>query len=52
MIEIERLILRPFIMEDASDVFSLAEIGGVSGNNGIVGTCEEVFIPAIDFFIF
>jgi drug/metabolite transporter (DMT)-like permease len=34
------------------DVFSLAEIGGVSGNNGIVGPGEEVFIPAIDFFIF
>ena len=34
------------------DVFSLAEIGGVSGNSGIVGPGEEVFIPAIDFFIF
>ena len=34
------------------DVFSLAEIGGVSGNNGIVGPGEEVFIPAMDFFIF
>lgn len=34
------------------DVFSLAEIGGVSGNEGIVGSGGETLIPAIDFFIF
>ena len=34
------------------DVFSLAEIGGTSGNSGIVAPGEEVFIPSIDFFIF
>lgn len=34
------------------DVFSVAEIGGVSGNSGIIDSADEVFIPAIDFFIF
>lgn len=34
------------------DVFSVAEIGGISGNSGITDTADEVFIPAKDFFIF
>ena len=34
------------------DVFSVAEIGGISGNSGIIDSADEVFIPAIDFFIF
>ena len=34
------------------DVFSIAEIGGIRGNSGIVYEGEEVSIPAIDFFIF
>ena len=34
------------------DVFSIAEIGGVNANSGIVSSGEEAFIPAIDFFIF
>lgn len=34
------------------DVFSLAEIGGVSGNDGIIGSGGEYLIPAIDFFVF
>ena len=34
------------------DVFSIAEIGGVSANSGIVTAGEEGSIPAIDFFIF
>lgn len=34
------------------DVFSVAEIGGVSGNSGIVAAGEVTFIPAMDFFIF
>ena len=33
------------------DVFSIAEIGGVNANSGIVSAGEETFIPAIDFFI-
>lgn len=34
------------------DVFSVAEIGGISGNSGIMDTADEAFIPATDFFIF
>lgn len=34
------------------DVFSIAEISGVSGNSGIVAVGTEDAIPAIDFFIF
>ena len=34
------------------DVFSIAEIGGVNANSGIVTAGEEGSIPAIDFFIF
>lgn len=34
------------------DVFSLAEVGGVSGNPGVVGPGQEMSIPAMDFFIF
>ena len=34
------------------DVFSIAEISGVSANSGIVNAGEEGHIPAIDFFIF
>ena len=34
------------------DVFSVAEIGGISGNSGITDAADEVFIPAMDFFIF
>ena len=34
------------------DVFSVAEIGGISGNSGIMDAADEVFIPAMDFFIF
>lgn len=34
------------------DVFSVAEIGGVSGNSGIMDVKDEIFIPAMDFFIF
>lgn len=34
------------------DVFSVAEIGGISGNSGITDTRDEIFIPAMDFFIF
>ena len=34
------------------DVFSIAEIGGVNANSGILTPGEENFIPAIDFFIF
>ena len=34
------------------DVFSIAEIGGVGANSGIVTRGEEASIPAIDFFIF
>ena len=34
------------------DVFSVAEIGGVSGNSGITDAADEFFIPAMDFFIF
>ena len=34
------------------DVFSVAEIGGISGNSGITDVADEAFIPAIDFFIF
>ena len=34
------------------DVFSVAEIGGINGNSGIIDSADEVFIPAIDFFIF
>lgn len=33
------------------DVFSVAEIGGVSGNSGITDAADEIFIPAMDFFI-
>ena len=34
------------------DVFSVAEIGGVSGNSGITDAADKIFIPAMDFFIF
>lgn len=34
------------------DVFSVAEVGGVSGNSGITDASDELFIPAMDFFIF
>lgn len=34
------------------DVFSVAEIGGVSGNSGITDAEDEIFIPSMDFFIF
>ena len=34
------------------DVFSIAEIGGVSANSGIITKGTEASIPAIDFFIF
>ena len=34
------------------DVFSIAEISGVSGNSGIVAEGTEASIPAIDFFVF
>lgn len=34
------------------DVFSVAEIGGISGNSGIMDAADEVFIPAMDFFVF
>ena len=34
------------------DAFSIAEIGGIGGNSGIITKGEETFIPAIDFFIF
>ena len=34
------------------DVFSVAEIGGISGNSGITDSADEIFIPAMDFFIF
>ena len=34
------------------DVFSVAEIGGISGNSGITDATDEIFIPAMDFFIF
>jgi drug/metabolite transporter (DMT)-like permease len=34
------------------DVFSVAEIGGVGGNSGIIAAEKETFIPAMDFFIF
>ena len=34
------------------DVFSVAEIGGTSGNSGITDAADEIFIPAMDFFIF
>ena len=34
------------------DVFSIAEIGGINANSGILTAGEENFIPAIDFFIF
>ena len=34
------------------DVFSVAEIGGISGNSGIMDAADEIFIPAMDFFIF
>lgn len=34
------------------DVFSIAEIGGVNSNGGIVTKGEEISIPAMDFFIF
>lgn len=34
------------------DVFSVAEIGGVSGNSGITDAADEIFIPAMDFFVF
>ena len=34
------------------DVFSVAEIGGISGNSGITDAADEIFIPAMDFFIF
>lgn len=34
------------------DVFSVAEIGGVSGNSGIMDAGDEIFIPAMDFFVF
>ena len=33
------------------DVFSVAEIGGISGNSGITDAADEIFIPAMDFFI-
>ena len=33
------------------DVFSVAEVGGVSGNSGITDASDEIFIPAMDFFI-
>ena len=34
------------------DVFSIAEIGGVNANTGIITKGAEASIPAIDFFIF
>ena len=34
------------------DVFSIAEIGGVGANSGIVTKGAEASIPAIDFFVF
>ena len=34
------------------DVFSVAEIGGISGNSGITDAADEIFIPAMDFFVF
>ena len=34
------------------DVFSVAEIGGISGNSGITDASDEIFIPAMDFFVF
>ena len=34
------------------DIFSIAEIGGVSSNTGLVYAGEENHIPAIDFFVF
>ena len=34
------------------DVFSVAEIGGISGNSGITDAADAVFIPAMDFFVF
>ena len=34
------------------DVFSVAEIGGISGNDGIVGSGGGYLIPGIDFFVF
>lgn len=34
------------------DVFSVAETGGISGNSGIMDAADEIFIPAIDFFVF
>lgn len=40
------------ILYTLADVFSVAEIGGVSGNSGIMDAADEVFIPAMDFFIF
>ena len=42
------------IIYTLADVFSTAEIGGVSGNDGMVssGAGVEDTIPAIDFFIF
>ena len=34
------------------DVFSIAEIGGINANSGIITKGEEASIPPIDFFIF
>lgn len=34
------------------DVFSVAEVGGISGNSGLITAGAEEFIPAIDFFVF
>jgi drug/metabolite transporter (DMT)-like permease len=39
------------ILYTLMDVFSVAEIGGVSGNSGIVDAGRENFIPPMDFFI-
>ena len=40
------------IIYTLADVFSTAEIGGVSGNSGMVTSGDIDAIPAIDFFIF
>ena len=40
------------IIYTLADVFSTAEIGGVSGNEGMVTSGAEDAIPAIDFYIF
>ena len=40
------------IIYTLADIFSIAEIGGISGNSGIVYNGVEASIPAIDFFVF